>query len=1124
MQSSAVGGFHLYSGNDADALVERLAARLISRAQNPDEPGSSGIDLLAPQIILVPQFGLRRWLEIRLAERCGIIANVDFFAPAEYAWRLLRAARPELGETSLFERNILRWRIFSELAVLARDKRFAALTHALQDGSQATRWRLASELAHWFERYLAYRSDLLARWERGDDKDDWQAELWRHLTRAAAEPHRARLLGDYIRKFGQKFGDDAETIAPPGLPRRLFAFACTNISPDLLHFYNIVAQHCELDFFMPNPCREYWGDVRSERERLRTDGGDDPFETDNPLLAANGRTGRDFIAQLFSYEQVQPADEIDLSREPGHDTLLRRMQTDVLNLRDPEKAAIAADSANDRSLQFHRCHSRLREVQVLHDQLLDLFQRDATLTPRDVAVMAPDISAYAPYIEAVFGGVDRNDKRYLPYTISDGPAHDSHPLIALALKLAALPLSRMGLSEVIELLAVPAVMRKLDLDSQRIAELENWLRTAGVRWGADENQREVLGAGRYREFSWAFGLDRLLLGYASGACPGLIGGIAPDAQIEGASAQKLGSVLRALGALKALSRAQTAAHPARQWQEIYNAALDALIDVDNVDHDERRALERIRAALAVLAEQAAVAGTDEALDWQCVLGFLDENLREPERAYRFFSGGISVCGMVPLRAVPFRVVCLIGMNAEAFPRRDRASMLDRMQSAVHASSRRVPAARSDRDEDRYLFLQLFSVARDVFFLSWIGEEQRDGAPREPSAVVAELLDLVAGRYFTDESAARKYLLVEHPMQPFSPRNFSASDERIFTYRNEWRAAASRKPAAHDGSTGATDKIAHAQPVDSSETKIGTVEWDELRRFLRAPARKYLYDRLGIRLDSRAEQMDDEDSLQLDGLEMYTLREGLAAASLSDNAAAMQLPTLRAQGLLPVGQAAFSVAEVERQAAAALAEALHATGIDIHSEVKPFALAWDNGSELIGSLPRHRGREALRWSVGANNGKRLLDAWLAYLAFAASAAGDALIVLGVEKGVVDLQRFSGVGRDAAKAVQASLLEHRHGGARAPLLFFPKSSLAYVKHWQGNATAPAHERHAVALAAARQSFEGSNRAEGEAAREPAFALVARAGDLFQPETAAAREFARLALEIYAPLLEALSEQSV
>lgn len=1097
------GMFDLYSSNDAEALLSQLATRIGARARAGD--------LLAPEIVLVPQFGLRRWLEIRLAERCGIIANVDFYAPAEYAWRLLRAANPQLPETSLFERNVLRWRIFAQLGVLAGERRGAALNAALGEGDQATRLRLAGDLAHWFERYLAYRSDLLERWQRGAEEDDWQGELWRRLTRGGVETHRARLLADYVRRYGGPQG----SVAPPGIPARISAFACTNISPDLLRFYGVVAQHCVFDFLMPNPCREYWGDVRSERERLRDETSAVLDATDNPLLAACGAAGRDFIELLYSYDAVQPHYEADseLSREIPRDTLLHRLQADVLDRLAPTRAARADE---DRSLQFHVCHSKLREVQVLHDRLLDLFQGDAELTPRDVAVMAPDISAYAPYVEAVFGGIARDDPRYLPYTLSDGAPRDAHPLIAFALRLAALPLSRLGLSEVIELLGVPAVLRRFDLDNGELDRLETWLRDAGVRWGLDENQHAAAGAGRYREFSWAFGIERLLLGYASGEDDAAIAGIAPLADVEGNSARTLGALLAALDLLRALLREQTATHTPRHWQQIYNAAFDELLDIDADARDEVRALATLRAALAGLAEDAAAAGCDEALDWRCVRDFLAARLDEPERSHRFFSGGISICGMLPLRAVPFRVICLIGMNEDAFPRRDPGAALDRMT----AGGVRRRGDRANRDDDRYLFLQLLCAARGVFYLSWIGEEQRDGSAREPSAVVAELLDIATKQYCDDETTARSALVTKHPLQAFSPRNFDARDTRLFTYRGEWRAAAGV------GHAQAPRPFVEAAPASPAVVNAAseTVDLNALRRFFAAPARVYLSECLGMRLDPPGDAEEDDDPIVPGGLEKYILRATLIDGAMSASAPA--IADLRARGLLPAGRMAAPVLAEARSAATALVAALHEADGFATAAPESFTLQLKDGIQLSGSLPAHVGGKALVWTAGALHGKRLLNNWFDYLALAAQRDGASMTLLGVAKTEVQTQRYAGLKRKAARAILANLLQLRNDGLRTPLLFFPKTSAAYAQRRREGKSVDPDELHADALNTARKAFAGERadgERNGEADREPAFALIARDRDLFDAHSAASRRFAALALGIFEPLLAALDGAS-
>src|SRR3546814_4403537 len=76
-------------------------------------------------------------------------------------------------------------------------------------------------------------------------------------------------------------------------------------------------------------------------------------------------------------------------------------------------------------------------------------------------------------------------------------------------------------------------MAAFDLSDADLDRIDDWFATACIAWGEDEAHREAVGVGRWREHSFAFGLDRLLLGYATGDDSEDIGGIAPCAIAEG---------------------------------------------------------------------------------------------------------------------------------------------------------------------------------------------------------------------------------------------------------------------------------------------------------------------------------------------------------------------------------------------------------------------------------------------------------------------------------------------------------------------------------------------------------------------------------------------------------------
>ena len=607
--SSARDGFRLTHGNDLDILAGILAHEL---AKTPsDSP------FLTPETILIPQPAMRRWLQKTLAETHGIAANLRFLTPGEFVHAALDANLPDQHESGLGDAGALRWRLWSVLAdpAVRHDPVFTTVQAVLADADPAlAAWTLAGELAQAFEKYQAWRRDWLRRWDHGADRNDWQAELWRRATRGLH--HRGQRLDRYFAKL-----DAGQT--PVGLPQRLFAFGCQNVSPDVLRVIASAALAGELHFFFLSPVQGWWGDLLTARERLQTDPTDSAAtsvfaDEENPLLRANGAAGRDFVRMLFSEDVVQPGAEIALYVPPDPLTrtgLLHRMQRDLLARRPPPARDLSDQlpafdkTGADRSLQVHSCHTRLREVQVLHEQLRQLLESDPDLQARDIAVLTPDIDAYAPQVHAVFGGRSL-PLQQIPYALGDGSAIAAQPVAEAFMRMLGLPHARFAASEVVELLSLPAIAQALQLESTDFDLLDHWLREAGARWGIDANHRMALGAPAEAAYSWTWAIDRLLLGHACGSEAEVLG-VAPWPELEGSATGILDSLLQGLNKLAGLQRSLGGPHSPKRWQQLLSQAIDSLFAQRPLELRDRQALESLRKQVASFGEQAHAAGLDQ---------------------------------------------------------------------------------------------------------------------------------------------------------------------------------------------------------------------------------------------------------------------------------------------------------------------------------------------------------------------------------------------------------------------------------------------------------------------------------------------------------------------------------
>jgi exodeoxyribonuclease V gamma subunit len=1084
--------FRLYYGNSLDVLAGLLAEEL--RETPP------GAGLFDPDTILIPQPAMRRWLQKTLAERHGIAANLRFLAPGEFVGEMLAANVPGQDDARTIDPSRLVWRLYAVLhdPAARAHPAIASMLDRYLGGTQADlkAWSLASALADVFAKYQAWRRDWLLAWDRGAEPGDWQAELWRRATRGLA--HRAQAIDRFLRQHG-----DADTPAPRGLPPRVFAFACLNVSPDVLRVMTAAARGCTVHFYLPTPTRKYWGDLRTLRERL-TDESFDPLDgVENPLLAAWGRAGRDFIATLFSYELVTPR-EIEFYAEPAAPIgLLQRLQLDLLERRGPGAPKLpVALIERERSLQIHACHTRMREVEVLHDQLRALFEDDANLEARDVAVMAPDINLYAPYIAAVFGGA-QGTPRFIPYTVADESSLASSPIADLVLRILALPQARLTSNDVLDLIALPPLMRRFDLDTESIDRLRRWIEAAGARWGLDAAHRARLGAPAEEAFTWRFALDRLLLGHAAGDDAD-IAGVAPWPHLEGTALDALDALIHLLASIERASDEVAHAQTAADWQALITRALGDLLPPNASDAADQRALDRVLAEIDAFGRAAEDAGLRDVLPAEVVRAHFAARFADADARQPFLAGGVTFCRMVPMRLIPFRAICLLGLNDRDFPRQESSPVLNRLAAALDRPGARRRGDRSVRDDDRFLFLQLVSAADRVLHLSYVARDALDGTPREPSVVVSELLD-VAAMYFDDPAVARQRLVVEHPLQPFG--HAARPDARRTRFDTAWAEALRTSPAAHP----LPPFVAAPLPAESGATPPATVDYLALRRFLIDAPRIFLRDRLAMRLDEdEAHLPDAEPFVPADALERFSVQRRVYEALLADASIdeTVLCRRLQAEAQLPPGAAGVTrLREITRQARP-IVRAVHAAQ---SGEVRalPFALPLGD-IVLAGALDDIDDAHALRVKIGKPSGRDVVRWHLDALVLAALGDPRAVLTFGdFEPGDIGPRALAAHAPDAARAALRWLVGVMREGQAAPLSFRPSTAWTWLEDFAKGADA----EHADSVAA----DAWTNRNGGGEGTDACTLLALRGATPFDDETAT-RTFRSQTLGIFSALLDA------
>ncbi len=1066
---------HVHHGNRTESLVDLMMAVIAGPLSSP----------LVPEVVVVQNPGMARWLSQRIATSRGIAANIEYPLPASFIWKIYGCTLSNVPENSRFQRGALLWRIMARLPARLNDGAFRPIQRYLSDGPfELKRYQLCRRIADTYDQYLVYRPDMILDWERGSDAG-WQAVLWRDLVRDSQEPHRAALWKSFSELT-------TERLAAASLPERVCLFGLTAMAPAYLDVVSRLATVVDAHLFLLNPCREYWADIEDERglarrrARWRLGSQRDTehhYEVGNPLLASLGKVGQEFQDQLLALE----CEHHEAFSNPEATHLLAEVQRDMLQLRDRSRTgadAIVLDPG-DRSIRIHSCHSPLREVQVLHDRLLEQFEQLTELKPRDVLVMAPDIDVYAPFVEAVFGTAPQ--ERYIPYSIADRRTRAELPMVDTFLNLLDLPVSRLSAPDVLSWLDAPAVARRFGLTDQDVQLVRSWVTESGIRWGIDGAMRRELGFTDNEANTWSFGLDRLYLGYALPPEARLFDGVLPYPDVEGSDAEVLGKLDAFLQTLFEWRELLSKPCNAADWRDRGNRLLREVFDPDEGDLD---CAAVIHDALGALYEECAESGYKEVFGVDLLREHLELALGLPSRAGRFLSGGITFCNTVPMRSIPFRVVCLLGMNDQVFPRIQRPVDFDLIAKRPRLGDR------SRREDDRYLFLEALLSARDVFYLSYLGRSVRDNSPRVPSVVVSELMNYL-GRACWDPAGKRvqasslvEALLSEHPLQPFSSRCFDPSRTDLQSYATQWQPS----------SQTALESPFCFRPLAVREAdQQAVVEVDAFLRFFENPARYFLEQRLRVSLRSNERIAEESEPFEINGLLRYFLRNEALDRLSATKSLDEHLNLLRGSGCLPhdpLGEIRYRQA-VEAPVREFFADLECHSGGLVGSQPIDLEVA---GLRLSGMLNGVTPNGLVSHELARLTGRYRLRAWLRHLllnAVVKTESARVTTMLATDKRV----RFDPVA-DALELL-GGLAELFRSGASWPLPFFPECSFAYaVAAAQGKS-----EQERIWSAQSKWSGSAWSAGEGD---EPHVRTVFRDMDPFSDP------FPALAMDVFGPMI--------
>ncbi|MDH4009612.1 MAG: exodeoxyribonuclease V subunit gamma [Desulfobacterales bacterium] len=1056
-----MSGLNIFTSNKLEILADKLA-QLIK---------TSGPPALAAEIIVVQSSGMARWISLELARYNSICANVRFPFPNTFLEEIAKQVLPDFREPVSFDPDRMTFKIMKVIPECIQLPGFERLkAYLAEDDGHLKRLQLSIKLADIYDQYQVFRPEMILQWEQGKQgadeahpEDKWQAQLWRKLIQGQENKHRARLQRDLINQLS------TEPAKFMNLPERVFIFGISYLPLFHIEAFAALSQHLELNLFLLNPCREYWGEIVSEKQMQRVKRkyprsaditAELHLEQGNRLLASMGTHGKDFFAVIsdFDFEMHE------IYKDPECTDLLSCIQSDILNLRERKAAQgrlkeqggelaspapVLQSDNSDTSIQIHNCHSPMREIQALHDNLLAMFDEDPHLLPKDIVVMAPDIAVYAPYIQAAFA-TQPNERLRIPYSIADQSARDQGRLIDGFFSFLDLKGSRFSAARVMRLLESPGVKKKFGLRQTDIENIERWIRDTRIRWGIDGTHRQQMGLPAVSENTWSAGIKRLLLGYAM---PGnnrlMFNGILPYDEVEGNEIHSFGKFLNFMQTVLRYAEDLTRPKQLQQWGALFKRLLDDLFMPDEETEAEIQYLRNIFDDLGIRQTQSAF---DEKLEFESIRFYIGQRLDKLSFGSGFMTGGVTFCAMLPMRSIPFKVICLLGMNSDVFPRKAQPLTFDLV--AKHPRS----GDRSRRDDDKYLFLESIISARNKLYISYVGQSIQDNSRIPPSVLVSELLDTIEKGFELSEKNILEHLVTLHRLQAFSPQYFQ-KDSGLFSYSEENREAASFLDKNETVPPLITGALLLTPP---EKEELHSLDIETLIRFFSNPIRFMLQQRLGIYLEETAGMVDRREDFELNFLDQYRVGRNLVDARMEGRDLNNYRPVQIAMGQLPhgnVGTFYYNELSSDVERFVSKIESLKDKKI-----AGPLEARIEMGESLLQArLPEIYNCGLLQVRYAKQRAQDLLSAWIYHLVLCEAAPKE----LPPKTAIIFKNaawRFKPV--DHHLQILMDLFNLFKGGLEKPLHFFPRSSLEYVQQEQLKS-----KSKITALIRARKKWQGS-----------------------------------------------------
>lgn len=735
----------------------------------------------------------QQWLTQQVAKYEGIAFNFEFILPSELMWKLYRIEHPELPSNLPSDRIAMQWQMFEVLKL--KGNTFGLPSLPEQDKNL---FQLAGQIADVMDLYQVFRPELLESWERNtlttfDASEKWQMNIWNELTSIWEEKYPA-IPNRKEAWYSLKESVDQESFTNERYPDSIFIFGLSQISASFLDLITTFSKKREVHFFDINLKPEITGFDVKFTEWLK------PKEEFEKLL------------ERFSTQ--------------------KKITYTVENLPDLKsesllaKLSIATPDLNE-TIEIHSCHNPKREVEVLKDSLLSALDERHDLNPDDILVLVPDMDEYAPIIESVFQGEEQ--KPQIPIYSPKNYLNQSQNSFIAFLELIS---SNYKISDVIDFLEIETIRERFIFSEEDIFTLKNWLLENRIHWGLELSDSIYSLEKAVSNFISGFAMELDEFEYYEDFIP--FNGVNTSDHAE--LVARFSSLVHILKPIKA---AQTKNRSLKGW------LVETSKWVSDLFQKNEKAAQNLSNSIDRLIEYAGLIDSTVIIDFNLFKNWFKAQLSDKKASSSGFGHGVVLSSYIPYRSIPFKQVCILGMNEGVFPRNATRPSFDLIYAYPKAGDRIM------KEDDQLLFMELLASTSQGLFISFLGQDQHSENEKLPSILIQKVMDEVDGLKAIEHKLHgfdNSYFL--HP-KSYSQKRKELGIKVLSKNENELPFFAQNEVAI-------------------KKENIEHIEINELISFFVHPCKHMLNNGLSVRKKFENSDLEDREVFRISALDKYNL--------------------------------------------------------------------------------------------------------------------------------------------------------------------------------------------------------------------------------------------------------------